>query len=144
MKKEFSSGGVVFKKTDKGPKVLFLLDPYDKWGFPKGHIEGEEEKEEAALREVEEEVGIKAGDLRIVKYLGDIDYWFKFKGETIYKIVYFYLIEARSGVKTKAQRKEGIKDIKWIDLHKAVEFSDYDNVAGILNNAVEYLKNQRL
>ena len=140
MKKEFSSGGIVYKKTDRGPKVLFLLDPYGKWGFPKGHIEGEEGKKAAVLREVEEEVGIKKEDLEIIKYLDKIDYWFKFKGVTIYKIVYFYLIEANPNAKTKAQKDEGIKDVKWIGLDNILEISDYRDIDNILKSAIKHLK----
>jgi 8-oxo-dGTP pyrophosphatase MutT (NUDIX family) len=139
MKLEFSAGGIVYKKTKRGPKILFLLDPFDKWAFPKGHIEKGEKKEITALREVEEEVGIDIKDLKVVKELGEIDYWFKWKGETIHKIVYFYLIEAKPEARAVPQKDEGIQEVKWIDLDRALEFSEYKDVEKVLEKAIKTL-----
>jgi 8-oxo-dGTP pyrophosphatase MutT (NUDIX family) len=61
------------------------------WVFPKGligdQIQGEK-KEETAVREVEEETGIKA---KILKPITPVTYWFKFDGETIKKTVYYFI-----------------------------------------------------
>lgn len=46
--------------TDEGIRYLISLDFHGNWGFPKGHIEEGESEEEAALREIREEVGIAA------------------------------------------------------------------------------------
>lgn len=140
MKLEFSAGGIVYKKTKKGVKILFILDPFSKWAFPKGHIEVGEEKEIAALREIEEEAGIAIKDLKVVKDLGAMDYWFKEKGDSIHKEVNFFLIETNEGVKAIPQEDEGINDIKWVDLDKALEFSDYKDMEKILKKAVNFLK----
>ena len=43
------------------------------WCLPKGHLEGEETLEEAAVREIAEETGITG---RVLASLGTIDYWF--------------------------------------------------------------------
>lgn len=59
MKQELSAGGVVYR--DGGE--LWLVGKhsgYHKWVLPKGLIEVGETKEQAAVREVEEETGIKA------------------------------------------------------------------------------------
>lgn len=57
MRKEQSSGIIIVKKCDGVPKVL-LMRAYNFWDFPKGGIEGNENKLEAAIREVKEEAGI--------------------------------------------------------------------------------------
>ena len=60
MKLLFSAGIVVyFKRKDK---VQYLLLHYASghWGFPKGKIEEDEKKQEAALRELKEEASLLA------------------------------------------------------------------------------------
>ena len=45
---------------DEGPEVVAVHRPkYDDWSLPKGKLEGNEEWEEAALREVAEETGCR-------------------------------------------------------------------------------------
>lgn len=61
IKQEASAGGVVYKQI--GDKYLFLIGKhsgYHKWVLPKGLVEKGESLLETALREVEEEVGVKA------------------------------------------------------------------------------------
>lgn len=57
---ETSAGACVYKKTDEGTFVL-LVQPFETrnvWGIPKGHVEGQENFSQTALREVYEETGI--------------------------------------------------------------------------------------
>ncbi len=60
-KKEFSAGGVVYKKNNNHG-WLFLIGKhsgYHKWVLPKGLVEEGETPSEAAIRETEEEMGVK-------------------------------------------------------------------------------------
>lgn len=65
-KKEFSSGGVVYKQVQSSKSKVknhFLLGKhsgYHKWVLPKGLIEKGETPEETAVRETEEEMGVMA------------------------------------------------------------------------------------
>jgi 8-oxo-dGTP pyrophosphatase MutT (NUDIX family) len=62
MHESFLSCGVVLaRRTDQG-LVTLMLRAYDHWDFPKGLREEGEEPLEAALREVQEETGIKELD----------------------------------------------------------------------------------
>src|SRR5687768_1301416 len=56
-----AAGGVVWKVTSKGVvKVLLIHRPrYDDWSFPKGKLDPGETHRHAALREVEEETGLR-------------------------------------------------------------------------------------
>lgn len=96
---ETSAGGIVYKK--KGSDFLWLIVQHKKalhWGFPKGHIGDRVENElveEAALREVSEEGGIKA------KIIDDTPvkttYFFKQNSEIHEKTVQYFLMEYVSG-----------------------------------------------
>ena len=64
--REISAGIVVFRQTSEGPKFLILYHGGNYWNFPKGHFEAGENDLETALRETEEETGLKKTDLRII------------------------------------------------------------------------------
>ena len=90
-----SAGGIVFKNN------LWLICQHSQhkgWVFPKGFV-GDKDKNEsnetAALREVEEEGGIKA---KIVnKEPVETYYEFKLKGTLFKKTVFLFLMEYISG-----------------------------------------------
>src|SRR5581483_3354928 len=52
---EFSAGGVIYRKTGEDFEVA-LIHVRNRWGLPKGHVEEGERVEEAALREVRDDV----------------------------------------------------------------------------------------
>jgi 8-oxo-dGTP pyrophosphatase MutT (NUDIX family) len=55
-----AAGGVVIRQGNDGTEVLLVHRPkYDDWGFPKGKARPGESDEECALREVEEETGLR-------------------------------------------------------------------------------------
>ncbi|KWW98403.1 NUDIX hydrolase [Carbonactinospora thermoautotrophica] len=64
------------------------------WSLPKGHIENGESPADAAVREVEEETGIRG---RVLALLGIIDFWFVAEDRRVHKTVHHYLMEAAGG-----------------------------------------------
>jgi 8-oxo-dGTP diphosphatase len=55
-----ASGGVVWRRRAGGIEVALVHRPrYDDWSFPKGKLDRGESWEDAALREVEEEIGLR-------------------------------------------------------------------------------------
>lgn len=105
MKHEISAGGIVYRKVQslksKVHKVVWLICQHSQhkgWVFPKGLVGDTNENEpleDAALREVEEEGGIKA---KIIAPLPKpIEYFYKLKGETIKKTVHYFLMEYITG-----------------------------------------------
>ncbi|MBI2641562.1 NUDIX domain-containing protein [Candidatus Roizmanbacteria bacterium] len=96
---EVSAGGIVFKKVQE--KILWLIVQHSQhkgWVFPKGLIGDKKENEpmeEAALREVGEEGGVKAKI--IVKLSKPVSYMYRFKDMLIRKTVYYFLMEYISG-----------------------------------------------
>lgn len=137
---EYSAGGIVYRYNGKKIQFLFILDPYGKWAFPKGHIEEGEKTGDAALREVSEETGINISDINIVTEIGATDFRFSQEGKKIHKFLKLYLIKARHDVLIKPQAAEKIKKVKWVDIDKSLEFFDYENGKEALTRAIDYLK----
>ena len=55
-----ASGGVVCRRGDDGLRIALVHRPrYDDWSFPKGKLDKGESWEDAALREVQEEIGVR-------------------------------------------------------------------------------------
>lgn len=58
---ELAAGGLVVRPGGSGPEVLLVHRPrYDDWSLPKGKLRRGESAAAAALREVEEETGVRA------------------------------------------------------------------------------------
>jgi 8-oxo-dGTP diphosphatase len=136
MQMEFSAGGIVFKTEDQEINFALILNSYGEWTFPKGHIEKGEKPESAAKREVSEEIGLK--DLKVMKLIDKIDYWFKLKDILYHKFVYFYLMKVTDDALLKAQTSE-IKDVRWFSAKEAREKLKYKEDPLLLNKALEIL-----
>jgi 8-oxo-dGTP pyrophosphatase MutT (NUDIX family) len=134
---ETSSGGVVFRRDQSDVRFLLIRDPYTNWGLPKGHIEGGETPEQAALREVEEETGLS--DLSIVAPLPTIDWFFRDRGKLVHKFCHFFLVESLGG-EAVPQIDEGITEIIWRSPAVAVETVSYSNAREVMRAAAHLLQ----
>jgi 8-oxo-dGTP pyrophosphatase MutT (NUDIX family) len=88
--------------------------------LPKGHIESGETPQQAAVREVQEETGIKP---EIVRELGVIDFWFMASGKRIHKTVHHFLFQEAGG-KLAPQVTE-VDDVRWFPLDEIVSILAY-------------------
>ena len=133
-RQETSAGGVVFRITESGTLYLLIRDSYSNWGFPKGHLEGEEQPQEAAVREVREETGL--ADVELRGLIRTIDWYFRFRGNLIHKVCHFYLMEATSS-STVPQTSEGITECIWVPYESAATTISYANARAVLERAQE-------
>lgn len=87
--------GIIFRKKGSGYEFLILRKKgsWEGWQFVQGEKEKNEAPEQAILREIEEETGIKAAEA-IKKLDSHSDYWFKWEGQLIHKFLVFFLVEA--------------------------------------------------
>jgi 8-oxo-dGTP diphosphatase len=85
-----AAGGVVLEED--GRVVLVHRPRYDDWTLPKGKLEPGESFDEAALREVEEETGLRC---RLVRELPAIEYE-DAKGRS--KVVRYWLMEVEANL----------------------------------------------
>lgn len=104
-----AGGGKVY--NDKN-EVLFIYRN-DKWDLPKGKAERKESIEETAIREVEEETGVKG--LKITKPLSTTYHIFKRNGKHKIKITYWFEMKTSFEGKLSPEKSEGITKVKWLD-----------------------------
>ncbi|HSW89482.1 MAG TPA: NUDIX hydrolase [Patescibacteria group bacterium] len=136
-KNEISAGGVVFKKTNEGTFVLVCKHSgYHKWVLPKGLVEKGEKLEETAIREVEEEAGVKA---KIIEPIGTPEkYVYILNGTRIFKTVHYFLMEYVSGeIDTHDFEME---DVRWVSPDEALHLVEYEGAKRIVEKAIEMLK----
>lgn len=115
---ETSAGGLVVDRRGEVPlaAVIARINRTGRveWCLPKGHLEEGETPERAAVREIEEETGIRG---RVVDSLGTIDYWFSAGGRRVHKLVHHYLLEATGGaLSLEGDPDREAIDVAWVPL----------------------------
>jgi NTP pyrophosphohydrolases including oxidative damage repair enzymes len=107
--KEISAGGVVYRRVDGRVEIQLIRDRFGKITLPKGKMEQGETAWQTALREIEEETGIRG---RIEAKVDRVFYTYTGQdNETVDKEVHYFLVEAVSG-SLKAQEEE-IGGVSW-------------------------------
>ena len=133
---ELSAGGVVVRDRDcvvivptrraaDGRRVLAL---------PKGHPDGKETPQDAALREVREEAGVEA---RAVEKLGDVRYFYQRDGQRIAKVVSFFLLEYVAG--EPSEHDHEVEEARWMPLAEATTALTYKGERDMAARALERL-----
>jgi len=107
-----AAGGVV----TKGDKVLFIFR-MGKWDLPKGKFDKGETPQQCAVREVEEECGIK---VKLGKEICKTWHTYTQDRKSILKKTYWYTMENVNDLAMKPQKEEGIDDIRWLSHHDAI------------------------
>jgi len=103
-----AAGGIV-QNTNKDILFIFRLG---KWDLPKGKVEAGEDLETCALREVEEETGLK--HLLLKKKLGETYHTYNAFGKHFLKVSHWYQIIAGKKQQLVPQTEEDITEVKWI------------------------------
>ena len=132
MIKQKSCGAVVFIK-DKEIKYLLLQYGLGHWDFPRGLIKDNETEEEAALREIKEEIGLN--NIKIIPGFEEkLNIFFREKGELIVKEVIYFLVQCNNDT------------IKLSYEHLAYRWLNYEEALKQLNfkKSKEVLKKQMI
>lgn len=133
---EKSCGLVVLRDTPKGKEYLLLHYPAGHWDFPKGHVEPGESERQTALREMEEETGIK--DVSIIDGFRDtIHYYFRHDGQLISKTVVFFCAQTTENDVTISHEHQ---DHQWLPFKEAMARLTFDNAKGILQQVYNFLQ----
>ncbi|NHX36248.1 MULTISPECIES: bis(5'-nucleosyl)-tetraphosphatase [Halolamina] len=130
-----SAGAILFRDTRGEREYLLLKSRPGDWEFPKGGVEGEEELQQTAIREVTEEAGIE--DFRLIDgFRREYNYVFEANGNTIHKTVHLFI--ARS-FEASAELSAEHRDMQWRDYDQALNTITQDGPRDILEEAHEYL-----
>ena len=139
MKHEVSAGGIVYRQ-DKNTRLWLVVQHAARghWGFPKG-IVGDtllhETFEEAAVREVLEEGGIRA-QIK-AKIITPSHYTYLWRGEKVQKTVWYFVMEYISG--SVEDHDIEVKQAQFIDEARVSSQLSYSNDRDIFHHALASL-----
>jgi 8-oxo-dGTP diphosphatase len=124
-----AAGGVVVRESGSGLEIVIVHRPkYDDWTLPKGKAEQGESDEDCAVREVEEETGLRC---ELVAELESSEYS-DAAGRP--KIARYWLMRPVAGALRPARE---IDDACWVSLAEAEEQLTYSRDVRVLRSAAE-------
>lgn len=128
-----SAGGVIYRRDQAGVEVCLIATAQGKrWQLPKGGIDPGETTEQAAVREVREETGLKG---TLIEKIAAIDFWFLEGPPAVrhHKFVTFFLMRYERG--DTADHDDEVDDARWFEITQAVRQATFANERQILRSA---------
>jgi bis(5'-nucleosidyl)-tetraphosphatase len=136
---EVSAGGVVVRRAPGGDGwEACLIRVGRAWSLPKGNLDAGETPEQAALREIGEEVGLPLDRLHVLGELPPSEYMYRRDGRLISKIVYHFLVEAPADAPLHADAWE-VDEAAWVPFDEAVHRAAYRDLRAVFAAAKERL-----
>ncbi len=131
-----ASGVVAWRRKATGDiEVLLIHRPrYDDWSVPKGKLDAGESDEECAIREMEEETGIRGtlgAPLPSALYTDH-------RGRP--KEVSYWLMEVPAGEPASFEPNEEVDELAWFDIGAAKEKLSYPLDRGLMDEALLVLR----
>ena len=115
-----AAGGVVIRD---GLVALVHRPRYDDWTLPKGKLDSGESFEEAAIREIDEETGLRT---RLVRELPAVQY--EVRGRP--KVVRYWLMEVESD--PGFVPNDEVDELRWVEPAAARSLLSYDRDRDVL------------
>lgn len=134
MQYEVSSGAVVFTRKDNDIYFVIVKSLEGFYGFPKGHIEGNETEEETALREIYEEIGIKSQIL--AGFRTTDEHPIPNKKAVIKRIIYFV---AEYDKQHPCHQEEELEGAYLMTYEEAMNAFQFESLKRVLNEAKEFI-----
>jgi 8-oxo-dGTP diphosphatase len=121
-----AAGGLVLRRGEDGTSEILVVHrpAYDDWSFPKGKLEPGESEEDAAVREVEEETGLRC---RLEREVATTRYR---DGSGRPKSVRYWLMTPVGGGLTTAHE---VDDARFVPIPHAAELLSYDRDRELLD-----------
>ena len=125
-----AAGGLVYNTFNE----LLMIKRMGKWDLPKGKIDPGESREQAALREVEEECGIKG--LKLIEQLPTTYHTYKMHNYRFLKITYWFKMKTEFKGKLTPQVEEQITEVKWASQEElpAIIASTYPSIRDVFEH----------
>ncbi|MCW3079188.1 NUDIX domain-containing protein [Segetibacter sp.] len=131
-----AGGGIV---SNERSEVLFQLRR-GKWDLPKGKLEDGEKIEDCAVREVEEETGLK--NIQLGELVGVTTHYYQEKGKEIEKETHWFEMKVAGNQELVPQLEEDITELKWVAESDVSDFlnNSFQNIEEILKKYYNRLK----
>jgi 8-oxo-dGTP pyrophosphatase MutT (NUDIX family) len=120
-----AAGGVIVRRTPRGELQVLLVHRAHRedWTFPKGKLEAGESHKRCALREVEEETGLRCtlgAELPASSYIN---------GNGRPKAVRYWIMDPGNG---RAEPRNEVDAVRWVSLEEAAALLTYPRDREIL------------
>jgi 8-oxo-dGTP pyrophosphatase MutT (NUDIX family) len=130
-----AAGGLVFNEKDE----LLMIFRRGFWDLPKGKLDKGETIEHCALREVQEETGLKQIELKGLVGITKHEYFDEYQHREVVKEAHWYEMKSNSNETLIPQTEEDILEIKWVKKEELKTYLDksYANIVLIVNRFEE-------
>lgn len=138
-----SAGGIVVRYEAGRPYLVIGSRRRERdgrtWTLPKGTPEAGESREQTALREVEEETGLK---VRIRGPFDSIEYTFVQSGTRIHKTVHYFLMDPVGGDLARHDRE--FDEVRWVPFDTAGTMLTFETERDLVARAAVRLVDEAL
>jgi 8-oxo-dGTP pyrophosphatase MutT (NUDIX family) len=128
-----AAGGLVLNEK----KEVLLIYRRKKWDLPKGKLEKKERLEDCAVREVEEETGLK--NTRIISPLTITWHTYHEGTRFILKESHWYRMGVSGAQTLSPQTEEDIQEIRWVNPNELVTYrkNTYPSIVDVIDSFLE-------
>ena len=129
-----AAGGVV----DKDGKTL-LIYRQGRWDLPKGKLDKKEKKRDCAVREVEEETGVRVS---IDRKIGTTWHTYIMNRRYVLKKTHWYAMDCVDDTNMMPQAEEKIDDVRWVTLTelRSLLYGSYRSIRSVIHEYHRLLK----
>ena len=137
--REQSFGVIPVRRTPYGRLEFLLVQHHGgHWAFPKGHPEPGEAPQQSALRELQEETGLRAERLLPTPLVEE--YSFRHRGQLIHKRVTYWIGWVADGGQGARPQEEEIAQLTWGSFDRAHQRLSVPAARALLEQAQEILR----
>lgn len=127
-----AAGGIVYNTANN----YLMIKRFGIYDFPKGKIEKDENKSEAALREVTEETGVEK--LKIMEVLPETYHIYRFGKDWLIKKTYWFLMHTQYNGLLIPQTEESIEEVIWVSKKELLHYmaNSYGSLKELVNTLI--------
>ena len=135
---EKSCGAVVYTRKDGQIKYLLVEEASGFHSFPKGHIELGETEEQAAKREIQEEIGL---ELEFRSGFRAVDEYIPSEKPNVKRQVVYFLAEYTDQI-PQITRPNEVRSLNIQSFEETLSLFEYEGSRNILRSADEFLNKE--
>lgn len=139
MAEESLAGAVVYRRDGENIFFAFVHDIFGYWTLSKGHIEEGETAEQAAVRELKEEIGL---NIKVEDELETNDYIASDPEKGKIKKIVTYFLASTEDKELKLKETGGLDDARWFKMEEMVDLRMYNDIKPIVIKAIKMLVNE--